>query len=436
MKRLSYIYCLLLLGLSALPLKAQSLVGVRYHQGAEHPLERTVVWVSLGQASELRLPGISSDRVMRYRTDAVHGEVVASARYDVGSGMWVIPSPEQGYGYWLERSGELPRYYYIVDYTAYQLRVSDLIASPTSADPCSRVTLSWQGSVRPIAYHLPSGVPMVLPRQMRVSYRTLEQSDTFDGYVSTTRIDQLEPQGSAVELDASLSDTDYTILGDRWTEALGITFTPISSPLVETKRIGVRATIKAFDANNLLIETPDWERLSAPTAVRLSAQGNDAVGQYIWRIERIDASGGRTSVLNFRGMEVDYTLQEAGRYRAWLELTSRDGSCTDNSWSHEMRITESYLDVPNAFSPGDEDEINKYFRVGARSLVRFEGRIYSKYGQELYRWTDPSGGWDGRYRGKLVASGAYLYTIDAEGADGIKYKRSGTVNVLYANTIY
>lgn len=436
MTKLTRVYCLLLLGLSALPLKAQSLVGVRYHQGAEHPLERTVVWVSLGQASELRLPGFLSDRVMRYRTDALHGEVVASAHYEAGSGMWVIPNPEHGYGYWIERTGELPSYYYIIDYTTHQLGITGLIASPTNADPCSRVTLSWQGSVQPITYHLPSGVPMVLPRQMRVSYRTLDLSDTSGDYVPITRIEKVEPGANAVELEASLSDTDYTILGDGWTESLGIVFTPLTSSLLETKRIGVKATIIALDANSLPIETPDWERLSAPTVIRLVAQGNDAIGQYIWRIERIDPSGARSSVLNFRGTEVDYTLREAGRYRAWLELTNRDGSCTDNGWSHEMRITESYLDVPNAFSPGDEDEINKYFKVAARSLVRFEARIYSKHGQELYRWTDPSGGWDGRYQGKLMPSGAYLYTIDAEGADGIKYKRSGTVNVLYSNTTY
>ena len=45
--------------------------------------------------------------------------------------------------------------------------------------------------------------------------------------------------------------------------------------------------------------------------------------------------------------------------------------------------------------------------------------------------TDPSQGWDGRYGGKLVKSGVFFYVIQAEGADGKKYKLSGDINVLH-----
>lgn len=48
----------------------------------------------------------------------------------------------------------------------------------------------------------------------------------------------------------------------------------------------------------------------------------------------------------------------------------------------------------------------------------------------MYHFKDPAGGWDGRYKGKLVAPGVYYYVIKAKGADGKNYKRSGDINIL------
>ena len=51
-------------------------------------------------------------------------------------------------------------------------------------------------------------------------------------------------------------------------------------------------------------------------------------------------------------------------------------------------------------------------------------------GKELFHWTDPAQGWDGRKGGKLVAPGVYYYVIEAVGSDGRRYKRAGDVNIL------
>ena len=44
--------------------------------------------------------------------------------------------------------------------------------------------------------------------------------------------------------------------------------------------------------------------------------------------------------------------------------------------------------------------------------------------------SDPSQGWDGKYKGKVVKPGVYYYVIDAEGSEGKKYKLKGDINVV------
>ena len=66
----------------------------------------------------------------------------------------------------------------------------------------------------------------------------------------------------------------------------------------------------------------------------------------------------------------------------------------------------------------------------AESLIDFDCHIFNKWGTELFSTTDPSIGWDGKYRGKYVPAGTYYYVIRAEGSDGKKYKLSGDINII------
>ena len=48
--------------------------------------------------------------------------------------------------------------------------------------------------------------------------------------------------------------------------------------------------------------------------------------------------------------------------------------------------------------------------------------------------SDPSQGWDGKYKGKYVKSGTYYYVIQARGADGQKYNLKGDINIINYST--
>ena len=91
--------------------------------------------------------------------------------------------------------------------------------------------------------------------------------------------------------------------------------------------------------------------------------------------------------------------------------------------------------IPNEFSPGTTPGINDEFRVAYKSLVKFKAWIFNRWGLQMYYWTDPAQGWDGKKGGKYVQPGVYFYVIEAEGSDGIKYKEKGDINILRPKTI-
>ena len=92
--------------------------------------------------------------------------------------------------------------------------------------------------------------------------------------------------------------------------------------------------------------------------------------------------------------------------------------------------------MPNAFSP-NEDGINDIYKAknGYQSITEFHAYIFNRWGQKLYEWTDPAGGWDGKFNGKPVEEGVYFVLVEAKGADGKKYHIRRDVNLLRGYTV-
>ena len=108
-------------------------------------------------------------------------------------------------------------------------------------------------------------------------------------------------------------------------------------------------------------------------------------------------------------------------------------------WSEQqplrVTISESKLEMPNAFSPNG-DGINDIYKAkdGYQSLTEFHAYIFNRWGQKLYEWTNPADGWDGKYKGKDVAQGVYYVLVKAKGADGKTYNIKRDVNLLRGYT--
>lgn len=195
--------------------------------------------------------------------------------------------------------------------------------------------------------------------------------------------------------------------------------------------------------------TPDGEETgtsysgSAPLTVRFAANAAD-VGAYIAHYEwRFTKEGTDTPYLIRYDEDTEYTFTEAGTSSIVLYATFVNGTdtvaYTADYWAGAQPITvsisESKLEFPNAFSPNG-DGINDVYKAksGYQSIVEFHAYIFNRWGQKLYEWTDPAGGWDGRYNGKDVKQGVYFVLVKARGADGRKYNIRKDVNLLRGYT--
>ncbi|MEG2573254.1 MAG: gliding motility-associated C-terminal domain-containing protein [Bacteroides sp.] len=142
-----------------------------------------------------------------------------------------------------------------------------------------------------------------------------------------------------------------------------------------------------------------------------------------------------TSLITRAEDNTEYTFDRSGTYFVRLSVSYQ--KVADNTSREEIadayiiKISESELKVPNAFSPNG-DGINDVFKVKYKSLVKFNAYIFNRWGQELYHWGLPQieDGWDGTSHGKQVKDGVYFIVVEAIGSDGIKYNHKGDINIL------
>lgn len=174
---------------------------------------------------------------------------------------------------------------------------------------------------------------------------------------------------------------------------------------------------------------------SAPVEIRFEARPEN-LGSYTAYYEwRFYTQGNESSPYIIRYDEnTAYTFMTSGQTFIDLLITFVDGKDTINYEMDEpfvVSVSESKLEMPNAFSPNG-DGINDVYKAkdGWQSIVSFKAAIFTRWGKKLYEWNDPDGGWDGKVNGHVVPDGAYYCVVQAKGADGKNYSIKKTVSVL------
>lgn len=173
---------------------------------------------------------------------------------------------------------------------------------------------------------------------------------------------------------------------------------------------------------------------SAPLTVTFSANppsGHDPATNYEWHF--FNQNNPCEAYLIRYDEDTEYIFTEAGTTRVVLyEILNGD---TTRYNAINVSISESSLQMPNAFSPNG-DGINDVYRAkpGYKSIVSFKAVIFNRWGQKLYEWDDPAGGWDGKYKGRDVAQGTYFVNVTAKGADGREFRIRRDVNLLRGYT--
>ena len=157
---------------------------------------------------------------------------------------------------------------------------------------------------------------------------------------------------------------------------------------------------------------------------------NNSIGasSYVWNF---DINGNiQTSFL--QNPAFTFPLGFVGFYPVTLYAISDQG-CIDSAQIVINIEADVTLYVPNTFTP-DNDNFNQLWRAYADGidLNSFQLVVYNRWGEIVWESFNAEVGWDGKYGGKIVPTGTYVWTITAKHLFKDKRQKwTGHVNVLY-----
>lgn len=95
----------------------------------------------------------------------------------------------------------------------------------------------------------------------------------------------------------------------------------------------------------------------------------------------------------------------------------------------EVPPEENGITIPNAFTP-NIDSYNDYFKVHGQNIKTIAGKIFNRWGKELFNFSKPEDAWDGKYNGSDVSEGVYFYVIRVEYLDGAIETKTGSIELI------
>ena len=164
-----------------------------------------------------------------------------------------------------------------------------------------------------------------------------------------------------------------------------------------------------INANNILIGDT-IEKITYPLGESLNLE---AIASYGWRFSHWDNN---TNILNPNKNETNINLSVES---------------SDNIVANFSEMFEVF--VPNSFTPSNNDNLHNTFNVSIFSTegVKFEMKIFNRFGESIFESDDESIAWDGSYNGRQVPAGIYMYLLTVESnMTGNRINKKGTITLL------
>jgi len=290
---------------------------------------------------------------------------------------------------------------------------------------CAGAVLRLTGDTKPYTYKRRDGSEGVYMRACTIDYNVLVwNGETWaDSAVQMINLKlreglyNLEPLYDTTQIalcyDTEIRATLFSDSACLTTELLENEVKSVNMELTSLATVrgveGEKSNERNRPTSQRLISASEY---SGPLEVAFYSNPTPAVQFYKWAIYKSSQC-----IVTRHDKDIRYTFSEPGSYR--VVCTVNNASCTADSMEMRVTISESYLRVPNVFTPNG-DGVNDEFRVSYRSLREFHCWVYNRWGKLVYEWTDPAKGWDGTVNGRPAAEGAYYYVVRAMGTDAAK----------------
>ncbi|HEX4888339.1 MAG TPA: gliding motility-associated C-terminal domain-containing protein, partial [Luteibaculaceae bacterium] len=129
---------------------------------------------------------------------------------------------------------------------------------------------------------------------------------------------------------------------------------------------------------------------------------------------------------------VQFPAEDEGIYNVCLRATSAFG-CIDSICQPLKVNGEVLVNIPNTFTPNEDgyNEVWKPVVLGERPDM-YELIIFNRWGQEIFRTTNPDQGWDGKgIMNELCPVGTYAYVVKFKSKySGETIRKIGHVNLV------
>ena len=323
---------------------------------------------------------------------------------------------------------------WVVNYADYYMELNSL--SFDKERPCELVSFDIDGHCDPIPYYANnvSGTRQVLDREVELKYSTLSWNDSI--WEPNDTVEVFPALDQAFQIVPPLCNTAFRLTGDRFLKEWGVKEVSIESrELYETQAVSCGTVARLEDDGEYTkVDYSGITDGSAPLHIIFTGNPTDAVVYRKWEIATDESF--ENVIMQYNLDELDYTFSDVGTFYVRYMVANSDGSCDHYSDTYTIDVGISELgegergDLPNVFSPGSTPGVNDVWTVHTKSIVEFHCWIFNRWGNLVYEFTDPDGGWDGYHNGKLVDTGVYYYVITALGSDGKSYKKRGSITVM------
>jgi gliding motility-associated-like protein len=158
-----------------------------------------------------------------------------------------------------------------------------------------------------------------------------------------------------------------------------------------------------------------------PEGSTVSLQGQPAGLLYQWTPIN--------SVLNPNSQNTNATVNQSTLFT----LYATDGICTKSDTvlvnTYGFICEDSYIYIPNAFTPNNDNE-NDILYVRGQLIEKMLFRVFDRWGEMVFESTERDYGWDGTFRGKRLDPDVYDYYLQAVCIDGEEAIIKGNVTLI------